>query len=63
MRIGSFWTIPDNPPANPDCFIIPSYALRDRSQPTLPTRAQIELACQWWSRFPQAKLIMSTGDN
>lgn len=63
MPIGGFWTIPDNPPSNPDCFIIPSYALRDRSLPTLPTRAQIELACQWWSRFPQAKLIMSTGDN
>jgi uncharacterized SAM-binding protein YcdF (DUF218 family) len=63
MLIGGFWTIPDNPPTNPDCFIIPSYALRDRSLPTLPTRTQIELACQWWSRFPQAKLIMSTGDN
>jgi uncharacterized SAM-binding protein YcdF (DUF218 family) len=63
MRIDGFWTIPDNPPTRPDCFIIPSYALRDRSLPTLPTRAQIELACQWWSRFPQAKLIMSTGDN
>jgi len=63
MPIGGFWTIPDNPPTKPDCFIIPSYALSDRSLPTLPTRAQIELACQWWSRFPQAKLIMSTGDN
>ena len=58
-----FWTIADNPPSRPDCFVIPSYALRDRSSPTAPTRAQILLAHQWWKRFPNAKLIMSTGDN
>jgi uncharacterized SAM-binding protein YcdF (DUF218 family) len=57
------WLIPDNPPSNPDCFVIPSYALRDRSLPTKPTRAQIERAYQWWKSFPHAKLIMSTGDN
>ncbi len=58
-----FWKIPDSPPARPDCFIIPSYALKDRTLPTKPTRAQIELAVEWWSKFPRAKLIMSTGDN
>jgi hypothetical protein len=57
------WVIPDKPPSDPDCFIIPSYALKDRSLPTRPTRAQIELACRWWVRFPRAKLVMSTGDN
>jgi uncharacterized SAM-binding protein YcdF (DUF218 family) len=57
------WTIPDNPPPNPGCFVIPSYALKDRTTPTRPTRAQIELAYQWWQKFPQARLIMSTGDN
>ena len=31
--------------------------------PTLPTRRQIELAFEWWQKFPKAKLIMSTGDN
>ena len=31
--------------------------------PTLPTRAQIELAAAWWRRFPGAVLIMCTGDN
>jgi uncharacterized SAM-binding protein YcdF (DUF218 family) len=31
--------------------------------PTQPTRAQIELAVQWWRTFPRAQLIMSTGDN
>jgi len=56
-------TIPDNPPIHPDCFVIPSYALKDRTLPTLPTRAQINLAVLWWKRFPGAKLIMSTGDN
>jgi vancomycin permeability regulator SanA len=57
------WTVPDNPPPNPDCFVIPSYALVNRSLPTRPTRAQIEMAARWWQRFPQSKLIMATGDN
>ena len=65
MSIGipKFWVIPDNPPPNPLCFVIPSYALKDRSLPNKPTRAQIELAYQWWKKFPQAKPIMSAGDN
>jgi uncharacterized SAM-binding protein YcdF (DUF218 family) len=57
------WIIPDHPPTHPDCFVIPSYALKDRATPTRPTIAQIELAFAWWKRFPQAALIMSTGDN
>ncbi len=58
-----WWLIPDHPPVQPDCFVIPSYALKDRALPTQPTIAQIELACRWWQKFPRAKLIMSTGDN
>jgi vancomycin permeability regulator SanA len=58
-----FWTIDDDPPSNPGCFVIPSYALKDLSRPTRPTRAQIEQAFEWWKKFPDAKLIMSTGDN
>ena len=61
--IPRLWTIEDNPPEDPGCFVIPSYALKDRSLPTLPTRAQIELALEWWKKFPETKLIMSTGDN
>ncbi len=61
--IQRLWTIPDHPPSDPGCFIIPSYALKDRTVPTLPTRAQIDLAFEWWRKFPRAKLIMSTGDN
>ena len=57
------WLIDDHSPFKPDCFVIPSYALRDRTLPTLPTRMQIELALEWWKRFPDARLIMSTGDN
>jgi uncharacterized SAM-binding protein YcdF (DUF218 family) len=57
------WSIADNPPVRPSCFIIPSYALKDRSLPTKPTRTQIDLAVEWWKRFPDAKIIMSTGDN
>jgi len=65
MGIGLYgvWTIADNPPSKPDCFVIPSYALKDRYLPTRPTRAQIELAYQWWKKFPQSRLILSTGDN
>jgi vancomycin permeability regulator SanA len=58
-----FWLAPDNPPERPDCFVIPSYAVRDRTRPTRPTCAQIELAAAWRRRFPRAQLIMSTGDN
>lgn len=61
--IKRFWNIEDNPPSEPGCFVIPSYALKNASLPTLPTRKEIELAFEWWKRFPQAKLIMSTGDN
>lgn len=61
--IQRFWTIEDRAPSDPGCFVIPSYALKDASLPTRPTRAQIELAFEWWKRFPKSKLIMSTGDN
>jgi uncharacterized SAM-binding protein YcdF (DUF218 family) len=61
--IRRFWVIDDHPPSNPGCFVIPSYALKDSSLPTRPTRAQIELAFKWWKKFPDSKLIMSTGDN
>ena len=61
--IQRFWAIEDNPPAQPGCFVIPSYALKDATLPTRPTRAQIELAFAWWKKFPESKLIMSTGDN
>src|SRR5215216_3320585 len=61
--IHHYWTIEDNPPTAPGCFVIPSYALKNKTTPTRPTRAQIELACEWWKKFPTSKLIMSTGDN
>src|SRR5512138_991717 len=61
--IQRLWLIPDSPPTNPGCFMIPSYALKDRSLPTRPTQAEIELAFVWWKKFPEAMLIMSTGDN
>src|SRR5690349_13735172 len=57
------WTIEDSPPTYPGCFVIPSYALKDASLPTRPTRAEIELAFEWWKKFPEAKLILSSGDN
>jgi uncharacterized SAM-binding protein YcdF (DUF218 family) len=57
------WELPDNPPANPGCFVVPSYALKDRSTPTLPTRAALELAADWWRRFSESVIVVSTGDN
>ena len=59
----SFWTIPDKPPPAPDCFVIPSYAVKNQFLPTMPTCAQINLAYEWWRKFPSAALIMCTGDN
>jgi len=63
VNLQKWMAIADHPPTNPQCFVIPSYALKDRSLPTKPTRAQIELAYRWWIKFPEARLIMSTGDN
>jgi uncharacterized SAM-binding protein YcdF (DUF218 family) len=57
------WLIPDHPPTQPGCFVIPSYALVDHTRPTRPTIAQIELAFEWWRRTPEAVLILCTGDN
>ncbi len=57
------WKIADHPPTHPDCFVVLSYAVKDRTTPTRATCAEIELACRWWQRFPKAVLIMSTGDN
>lgn len=56
-------TLPDRPPTKPDCFVIPSYALKNRAMPTRPARAQIDLAIAWWRRFPNAQIMMCTGDN
>ena len=61
--IQRFWRLEDFPPTDPGCFVIPSYALKNAWLPTRPTRAQIELAFEWWKKYQEAKLIMSTGDN
>lgn len=61
MRLS--WRLPDNPPEQPGCLVVPSYALKSTTEPTLPTRAELELAATWWHRFPNAKVIVSTGDN
>jgi hypothetical protein len=63
MFNANWWRISDRPPTEPQVFVIPSYALKDRTRPTQPTIAAIELACRWWTKFPQARIIMSTGDN
>ena len=62
MRVSATWAITDKPPVQPDCFIVPSYTMKNRYKPAAPTRAQINLAVDWWRRFPMAKIIMATGD-
>ena len=57
------WRIADRPPSRPGCFVVPSYALKSATEPTLPTRSALELAAGWWRRFPDASIIVSTGDN
>jgi uncharacterized SAM-binding protein YcdF (DUF218 family) len=44
-------------------LVVPSYALKDRSTPTRPTRAALDLAVDWWRRQRKAVIIVSTGDN
>ncbi len=61
MRLS--WWVPDKPPQQPGCFVVPSYALKSATEPTRPTRAALELAAAWWRRFPEAPIIVSTGDN
>ncbi len=65
MAVGkkSRWSIPDRTPSRPDGLIVLSYALKDSVEPTRPTRAEIEQAVDWWRRFPEAHIVMSTGDN
>jgi uncharacterized SAM-binding protein YcdF (DUF218 family) len=63
MNIYRLLTILDNPPKNTDCFVVLSYAVENVQTPTKPTRAIIDLAHKWWKKYPQAYVIMSTGDN
>jgi uncharacterized SAM-binding protein YcdF (DUF218 family) len=58
-----FWTIPNNLPHKPDCFIVLSYAVEDKENPTRPTREIINLAYRWWRKHQNSCVIMSTGDN
>lgn len=60
MRV---WSLSDKPPSRPGCFVVPSYALKDRSMPTRPTRAALDLAVDWWRHHQDAVIIVSTGDN
>jgi uncharacterized SAM-binding protein YcdF (DUF218 family) len=57
------WLIDDHPPTRPGCFVVPSYALKNTTTPTRPTRAELELAAKWWRQFPSVPIIVSTGDN
>ena len=60
--MAKYWLVEERQPLKPDCFIVPSYALKNRDKPTLMTRSQIETAVSWQERFPSAKIIFSTGD-
>lgn len=63
MRWFSFRVLSDNPPKSTDCFVIISYAVKDKFQLTRITKKVIDLAYKWWKKFPNAQLIVSTGDN
>lgn len=62
-RFYHFLTIPDFPPRKCDFIIVLSYALKSKSELTPMTRACCDLAFKLHSRFPESKIIMSTGDN
>lgn len=57
------WLIPDSPPQTTDCFIALSYTVKNKSVPTKPTQAVVDLTYEYWKKFPKAKVIVSTGDN
>ncbi len=57
------WFIPNNPPQSTDCFIALSYTVKNKTTPTKPTQALLDLTYQYWKQFPKAKVIVSTGDN
>lgn len=59
----STWTLQDNPPEKVDCIVVLSYAVKDLDMPTKPTCAAIDAAYILWKKFPQAYVIVSTGDN
>jgi uncharacterized SAM-binding protein YcdF (DUF218 family) len=63
MDMFRFWKVDDNPPENPGCFIVLSYAVENAENPTKPTREIIKLTSKWWKKFPKSLIIMSTGDN
>ena len=62
MNLYAWWCIADREIDEPDCFIVPSYALKDRETPTLMTKAQIEKAVGLQRQFPDTIIIFSTGD-
>lgn len=63
MDFFRFWTLSPRLRPDPDSFIVLSYALKNKTVPTAPTRVIIELAVSWWRQHPKAVIVMSTGDN
>ena len=62
MNPTKLWTISNNPPKNTDVFVVLSYAVKNINTLTKPTKAAVDQAYKWWKKFPQAKIIMSTGN-
>jgi hypothetical protein len=43
MILANFWFIPDHPPAQPDAFVIPSYALKGSALADLLARHDLRV--------------------
>jgi len=63
MGLYKFWEIQDKLNNDIDCFIVLSYAVKNKNEPTKPSKVLLNAAHGLWKKFPNAKIIMSTGDN
>jgi uncharacterized SAM-binding protein YcdF (DUF218 family) len=55
--------VPDRNPQKCDFIVVLSYAVSSKTTLTPMTEACCKTAYKLWRKFPEAKIIMSTGDN
>jgi uncharacterized SAM-binding protein YcdF (DUF218 family) len=55
--------VSDKKSKDTDCFVVLSYAVKNKEVPVLPTKSLIEKVYCLRRKFPKSFVIMSTGDN
>lgn len=59
----NLWLVPDTLVKNPDCLVGLSYALTQEAVPTPMTSSVLNKIITLYKKFPQSRIIVSTGDN